>query len=164
MTIDIRQIFPVNDDTLWADIPNFPGYQLSNKGHVRSYKQLKKYPYGILKTPDKKGCFTLTDKNNNVVKIHVLELKTLVESNCMQFYSTYSKESLCRGRGRNQRCFVDYSNKNALHGNIIKSPKPIRKEECGIFKFTIIPDKPEIIKPIRFIEKPKESNSTWLKI
>lgn len=151
--VDIREIFPDNDNTLWYDIPGYPSYQLSNTGYVRSYKQLKQHPFGILKSPDKYGCYTLTDNNNVTCKLDLSELKSLV-NNCkdLRGYTTYCKESCCRGRGRNQRYFIDFGNMNKR--NAVKKPKPIRKEECSIFKFTIVPDQEErqIIKPIRFIK------------
>ena len=95
--IDIREVFPENDDTMWTDIPGFSGYQLSNKGHVRSYKQLKKYPYGTLKRFGMS--YTLTDNNNITRTMQVSELKRLCEN--LQQYPTYCRETLCRGRGRN---------------------------------------------------------------
>ena len=49
----------IYDNLMWCDLaPQYPGYQLSNTGIIRSMKFYKKYPYGII-----------IESNNGIVKI-----------------------------------------------------------------------------------------------
>ena len=56
---------------LWYEIEDFPGYEISNNGYVRSFKSAKKYPYGvILQYYHSNGeYFTMTNSNNNVYRL-----------------------------------------------------------------------------------------------
>jgi hypothetical protein len=56
-----------NTDILWYEIEDFPGYEISNNGYVRSFKSANKYPYGvILKYYHKNGnYYEFTCSNNN---------------------------------------------------------------------------------------------------
>lgn len=72
--IPVEQIFnPYIDTQLWYYIPGFNGYEISDRGVVRSMKHFKKYPYGVLlhgKVLDNNDCiFTLSDNNNKRVQI-----------------------------------------------------------------------------------------------
>lgn len=52
---------------LWFKITDFPGYEISNNGYLRSFKSANKYPYGIiLEYYHSNGCYySMTNSNNN---------------------------------------------------------------------------------------------------
>lgn len=56
---------------LWYKINNFPGYEISNTGYLRSFKSAKKYPYGIILQYNHSDgdYFVLTDSNNGRYKL-----------------------------------------------------------------------------------------------
>lgn len=170
--IDVRDVFTLNDGTLWYDIPGFPSYQLSNTDHIRSFKCKHQYPFGAIKRY-RSTCngimYMLSDKNNINRNIDLDQIKRLVNSNPEKIgYTTYGQNSI--QRARNSRAFIDFEtvDDTVITDDINRMPVRIRKEKCGIPKFTTIPDPEEdleynindllgepykeIIKPIRFIE------------
>ena len=52
---------------LWYKINDFPGYEISNNGYLRSFKSSKKYPYGIILEyyHSNGNYYSLTCSNNN---------------------------------------------------------------------------------------------------
>lgn len=78
----IETILPVNEPgILWYSIPGFNGYEISNGCIVRSMKNYKKYPYGMLISPKGKAenpSFTLSNDNGERVTIKLSEIMKIV--------------------------------------------------------------------------------------
>lgn len=156
--IDVLEVFGEYDDQLWFDIPGFPAYQLSNKGYVRSFKKKYKHPYGTILTPRNTKSngivFELTDKNNISRRIGLSEIERIADRS-EAYYTNEVNMYDPNQSARNKRAFINFNNKSLdeIPGKIVRKPKPIRKEDCEIYHFSVIPDPVEdktIIKPIRF--------------
>ena len=144
----VDQLFDVyNDDQLWYYIPGFNGYEISNKGFVRSMKMFNQYPYGTLvqcqiSKKDGKQYFTISSNNNERIKISADELWNKAMNNprkiCGYPRSTCSIDKY----SRNQRCFIK-PEKTTGSGH----PKPLNREELSYPTFST---RREIVKPIFF--------------
>jgi len=63
-----------NPNILWADLsPQYPGYQLSNTGIIRSMKFYKKYPFGILLEAGN-NIYKLSNSLNQVEQVNINDL------------------------------------------------------------------------------------------
>lgn len=116
----VERLVDINDfSVLWYDIPGYRGYQLCNKADlVRSLKHHKKYPYGLI-IERKNNCFTLSDSNNNRIKVNLDEIKKLVKENPdKKGYHTWQIDHF----SRNPREFVHKEPKVQLD----QTPKPFK--------------------------------------
>ena len=82
----VEDVLNVNDNRLWYYIPSFRGYEISNDGYVRSMKNFKKFPFGILIKPATKGknddpIFELVTDSCIKVKIKRSQLLELARKN-----------------------------------------------------------------------------------
>ena len=62
---------------MWYMIDGFNGYEINESGDVRSMKMMWKNPGHLLKK-DKYGCYTLSNNNNERVRISSQELLDIV--------------------------------------------------------------------------------------
>ena len=110
--IDVREVFKETDEQLWYDIEYFPGYQLSNKGYVRSFKLKGKHPFGTIVVPkitENGKMFTIKDRNNLNKSVTLEELQSIVESNKEELVPNYTYEDhsyvpLCKRYGDKSLC------------------------------------------------------------
>ena len=74
--IPIESVININNPSIsWAEIsPTYNGYQISNTGLIRSMKFYKKYPYGILISPDKNGKVKLSNSLNQVEQVDIKDI------------------------------------------------------------------------------------------
>ncbi len=140
------------DGRLWANIPGFNGYQLSDDYVVRSYKYKKTYPFGTIVTPKKQydnkpldNVFELTDNDNMRVEISAFELGKLVHSQTSSPMNLYHTATILpeTQSSRNKRMWINQDpNKTAQKKGLVKQSSPLRKETTGMAKFTVT-DNPE---------------------
>ena len=116
--VSVENIFDVSTDTqLWYAIPGFNGYEISDKGYLRSMKHYKQYPFGILLKPVKgtTDIFELSDNNNERVKINIARLYNIaMNSQQPAYYPRGTCTTLISSR--NQSIFIK------------RKPNPISKE------------------------------------
>ena len=162
--VDVRDVFDENDNQLWYNIKGFPGYQISTKGYIRSFKKKHKSPYGSILTGRKTSnglVYNLTDKNNFIRTVGIKEIESIVrgDKNKEPYYTFDNLEYDSSLLSRNQRAFMSFTGvpDPNLPGDVVRKPKSTRVENgqyvpCEIPHFTVIPDEEEkiIIKPIRF--------------
>ena len=93
--IPIESVLDIYDPRiLWADIGHdYKGYQISNTGLIRSMKFYKKYPFGILLTPDKNGIYKLSNSLNQIELINRNDLL-----NCKYIFNIPTYYSDCNSR------------------------------------------------------------------
>lgn len=128
--IDIR-----DSNILWFRIPGFPGYEISNNNYVRSFKSRKKYPFGTLVKWDNKGNISLTNHNNQRVKLSLSDIWETVKSEPDVISHTWEVQSTAR----NPKSCVD-TEAEAEVGSIIRKPKVRNSEEHEFVDFSNLPD------------------------
>ena len=100
------------EQEIWADIEEFPGYQVSNFGQVRNSKKSKNSTGGILKQSDNGKGYLKVDLyrngNRTTVKTHGLVAKAFVENIDPEVYTQVDHRDRCKtnNRASNLR-FVD---------------------------------------------------------
>ena len=152
--VPVDSVFNVyNDKRLWANIPGFNGYQLSDDYIIRSYKYRSKFPYGVLIFPVRKGkksalddVYELSDNDNMRRQMTAFELGKLVHeqpSSPMNLYHTAYIIPVTKS-SRNQRLWInqDPSLTSQKQGLVKKSAPLNKKETTSMAKFTVT-DNPE---------------------
>lgn len=142
--IDLRYRFdPYDDDQLWYRIPDFNGYEISNKGMVRSLKFTGRFPFGTIIDPKPSGkyfgMYEMSNNNNTRVMVSRDALWKLAMQNLKDY--PYKPVSTCcvNPKSRNNRVFIDYD--KAYHtNNALSTPVKPNKEPVFTPKFTVIPD------------------------
>lgn len=125
--IPIEDILNVNDTSIvWYYIPGFNGYEISNTNILRSMKHHRKYPYGLLITPDSKCNYELSDNNNKRVKVNISILIDLAVNNPYKNSSGYPRPTY----------IVDHQSRNPRE--LIRKEKPKFDQTPQYAKFTII--------------------------
>lgn len=152
--VPIESVFDIyNDDQMWNPIVGFKGYEVSNKGFVRSLKFFNDYPYGILLSPcNKNNDYILSDNHNVRRKVNIDDIYKMRDTGITTFTCTR-----CNGffNARNQRHFLNPETVyyEAYLEKVERVPRPLNKDQLYIPHFTIIDDKnPEhrIIQPLIF--------------
>lgn len=138
--IDVRDVIDINSsDIRWFRIPGFPGYEITyinNKAiALRSFKQRHQHPFGNIVIPSKKGFYTITNSNNQKVKIHSTELYDLADKSVSYLTSEVQNTS------RNPRCGINPDDLTP-YGKVVQKPKPINNEQISFADFSNIPDIP----------------------
>ena len=153
-TLPVDEFFREDDEQMWKDIPMFPGYQISNKGYIRSFKSQNKYHYGCILFYRKTSngiVYNMTDKNNISRTVSLEEINNITKNikyTCGTFNVPYYNHH------RNQHCFIDGDDVNI--GKVNKKPRI-----TGTGSLHIFPTVPEgkippplgkkIIQPIKFV-------------
>ena len=88
----------MNND-VWFYIPGFNGYQINKEGLVRSMKMMYKNPGHILKR-DKSGKYTLTNDNNERIRISSKELIDITFNSGIDLVPAMENEVYLGGRNR----------------------------------------------------------------
>lgn len=154
--VAVENVFDIyNDDQIWYRIKGFRGYEISNKGVIRSLKHFKKYPYGIIIQPVnvKKDIFVLSDNNNvrkrmNRVEIYKLRDEQWVSSTC----------NISGGlQSRTQRHFIHFDEVKAEKNNPRVECLPVLPKDDSYLKqivsspfSSLIIEERSIIKPLIF--------------
>lgn len=84
---------------IWFYIPGFNGYQINKEGLVRSMKMMYKNPGHILKK-DKSGKYTLTNDNNERIRITSEELMNITFNKGNNLIPAMENEVYLGGRNR----------------------------------------------------------------
>lgn len=84
---------------VWFYIPGFNGYQINKEGLVRSMKMMYKNPGHILKK-DKSGKYTLTNDNNERIRISPEELMNITFNQGNNLIPAMENEVYLGGRNR----------------------------------------------------------------
>lgn len=126
-TYRTEAVFNVYDSTpIWYDIPGFPGYQVSflYGTYVRSFKRYKVYPFGtLIKYNTTNNCYTLTNDNNQSIKLSIQEIHELVNDNKIIPVAT----NCVITKGRNNRMSI-IPDANTSVGKIVSKPRELRKD------------------------------------
>lgn len=88
----------MNND-VWFYIPGFNGYQINKNGIVRSMKMMYKNPGHILKK-DKSGKYTLTNDNNERIRVSPEELINITFNQENKLIPTMENEVYLGGRNK----------------------------------------------------------------
>lgn len=139
MVVPVDAVINPNDTSvLWYDIPNFPGYQISNNGYIRSFKQYRKYPLGTLVKFCNKECtkIQLTNSNNQRVIVTIQMIHELVSKYQIQPDGTCSVKI----QGRNSRMCIN-PDQDIDYGVVVSKPVPVNNEPVSMPTFNI-PDVP----------------------
>lgn len=78
----VEEVLDIYEDRLWYYIPGFKGYEVSNDGYVRSMKQYRTYPFGIVikkKKDESDPVYELTTDNGERKAVHFSEIVHLVK-------------------------------------------------------------------------------------
>lgn len=90
--VPIETVVDIRDMSIrWADMLPYNGYQISTTGLVRSMKFYKKYPYGILITPDKNGNIKISNSLNQVTQVNIKDELNKARVWCYHTYDTYTR-------------------------------------------------------------------------
>ena len=86
---------------LWYKIKDFPGYEISNNGYLRSFKSAKKYPYGIILEyyHNNGNYYSMTCSNNNRYELSV----DFIWDNLVDRFQTPSLGYQVETKARNSR-------------------------------------------------------------
>ena len=123
--VPVEQVINPNDSTIkWFRIPGFPGYEICNLNYVRSFKSRKKYPYGTLVKWDKNNTITLTNSNNQRVKLTLTDIWCVVKAN--PEITSYTWET--QNTSRNQTACIDTEAISEV-GKVVSKPKVRNSEE-----------------------------------
>ena len=135
--IPVEQVVDVNSPMIiWYRIPGFPGYEISTPmNYIRSFKSRKKYPYGTLVKWTKDGTVTLTNNNNQRVKLRYEDIMKLVQNTKELPVAT----SDIQVKARNPMCTID-TNAIPEVGKVVAKPKIQISEEYHFVNFDNIPD------------------------
>lgn len=135
--VPVEQVVNINDPTIiWYRIPGFPGYEICRSNYyVRSFKSRKKYPFGTLVKWNKDNTITLTNRNNQRVKLTMEQIEQLLKEN----KPTSCKTIEVQNTSRNPLCGID-TNAETLVGTIVAKPKVQTSEDRKIVDFSSIPD------------------------
>ena len=87
------------NNNVWFYIPGFNGYQINKEGLVRSMKMMYKNPGHILKR-DKSGKYTLTNDNNERIRISSKELIDITFNREINLVPAMENEVYLGGRNR----------------------------------------------------------------
>lgn len=123
----VETVFDINSDKpIWYDIPGFPGYQITydvmnDINYVRSFKQYKIHPYGVLITHANKTTWKLTNHNNQVVLVTSEELWELIRDYQVKPVPSY----VTRTSGRNNRINI-LPDEEVSVGILVKKPRDLR--------------------------------------
>ena len=138
--VPIESIMDINDTSIiWYRIPGFPGYEITDINGstlIRSFKQRKKYAFGTVVKPNN-GFWTISNSNNQRVKISYNELWNLVKSNTLNTCYTYQVQDT----SRNPRCGIDRDAVVEV-GKVVQKPKLVTNEQVSFVDFSNIPDIP----------------------
>lgn len=134
--IPVESVFDLETDSqLWYNVPGYNGYEISNLGYVRSMKNFRVYPYGMLLRPkgkDKKGnnCFELSDDFNRRKILSVEEIWNLAMNN------PYKNNSYPRSTWT-----TDNQSRNPLlFSHTRTDPRPLQQETYSYVEFPVIKD------------------------
>lgn len=105
----------MNND-VWFYIPGFNGYQINKEGLVRSMKMMYKNPGHILKK-DKSGKYTLTNDNNERVRVSSEELMNITFNQCNDLRPAMQNEVYLGGRNK---VFTKDPHKKEIHKETYK--------------------------------------------
>lgn len=162
-TIRVEKVFDVASDAqLWYQIPGFNGYEMSDYGFVRSMKFFQRAPVGILIKPDKKEYYTLSNNNNDRIKISRMDLWDLVCNNPNPHPSYPRRTNQTDCYSRNRRMFLAdqdvtmYGPGGEGKSWVVKQKHvQTNKQEPTFFpKFTVINEPPdEAIEVLEFYHK-----------
>lgn len=155
--IPVESVFDLRTDSqMWYNIPGYNGYEISNQGYIRSMKNFRRYPYGMLIRPikDKKGnnYFELSDDFNHRKKLSIQEIWNLAMNNPYKNNSYPRSTWITDSRSRNPLAF-SHSRTDS---------KPIKQETYSYVEFPIIKDIDNDIQirnfksPIYFIDEKGE--------
>lgn len=163
----VDQVFSLNDDKIWYDIPGFPKYQYCDQGYIRSFKSRKKFPYGVVlgfKHTSNGDMYSLTDRNNFVRSISFMAIKSIVESSKDILHPYHTFEVPNDNISRNIHCFLDERVDQSIPGKVVKKPRKVQRDELNNKEISTLPDfcsalddmdkalNPNIIHPIHFVE------------
>jgi len=154
--VSVENVFDIyNDDQIWYRIKGFRGYEISNKGVIRSLKHFKKYPYGILIQPvnEKKDIFVLSDNNNVRKRLNRNEIYKLRDEQWVSRTDTINGGLY----SRTQKHFINYDEVKAEKNNPRVEQLPVLPRDNSYlkqvvdssFSSLIIEERP-IIKPLTF--------------
>lgn len=136
--VAVESVFDLNTDSqMWYNIPGYNGYEISDQGYVRSMKNFRKYPYGMLIRPKvtKHGdtYFELSDDFNRRQRLSVEEIWDLAMKN------PYKNNSYPRSTW-----VTDNQSRNPLAFSY-KRMEPKKPETYSYVEFPVIKDIPEDI-------------------
>ena len=137
-----------SDARLWANIPGFNGYQLSDDYIVRSFKFKRIYPYGTIVTPKKEykdkpldNVYELSDNDNMRIEITAFELGKLVHSQLqspMNLYHTATIMPVTETVRNKRMCINQDPVLTAQKKGLVKKSVPVNKKETtAMARFTI---------------------------
>lgn len=164
--IAVQTVFDIDTDTqLWWRIPGFNGYEMSDYGYIRSMKYFQRLPFGMLIKFDNNEYYTLSDDNNDRIKVHRMDLWDLVVTNpyTEPGYPRSTNQTDCYSR--NRRMFLADQDlplygtrgygKNIKRGNVKRKHVQTNKKEPTFFpKFTVVDDdNPDGIDILEFVNK-----------
>lgn len=102
----VEKVLGFDPNRIWYQIPNFPGYEISNDNYVRSMKHFNKYPYGILLKPTvtKSGLikYQLSDYRNKRITISLNEIIRLIHEDPNWTQYRFSRTEDCNKSSRNR--------------------------------------------------------------
>lgn len=141
--IPLEQIFdPFNDTQLWYYIPGFNGYEISDRGILRSMKHYKKHPFGMILqgrvNKDDDIVFTLSNNHNKRVSITRSRLMELAKTNDIPVSSYPRRTFETDVSSRNQRIFIP------------QEEQVVIPEKTFYPTFSVVPDNDGMKKPIYF--------------
>ena len=152
--VPIESVFDINTDPqIWNPIVGFRGYEVSNKGNVRSLKFYKEYPYGVLLSPCKNdGKYILSDNHNVRRKLSLQEIYKMRDVTNVTYTCT-----ICNGfDARIQRHFINFETvreEEKIEHEVYRVPVPVNRDKLYMPHFTIIDDDgKKIINPITFYD------------
>lgn len=136
--IPVETQIDINDNSVvWYPIIGYPGYEctiINGNMMIRSLKSPHAYPYGaLLKINTDHFTYTLTNSNNQRIKITFLKISELLDKSSPR--STASPDIY---KARNNRAFIN-PDAESKDGKIIDKPRDIRIDDQKLFfpKFNI---------------------------